>query len=474
MTVSEYDIKFTQLSWYAPYLISTKEMKIQRFVDGLVEPLFRAVASRDFNTYSAVVNCAQRIEIKTYESRAMRDKAKRAKTEGYQGRRDFSNGGSSSNHQGPQRDSRLPQRGSDSPVAASSGREASGSRGRGAVTSSQGRPSGSGRHSSAGRGQATVYALIPHEAQTSNAVVSSTLSVGNMNAWLLFDPGAAHSFISPCFASHLGKDRVRREEQLLVSTPLKEAKVGDISQVSVVNEFMDVFPEELPSLPLEREIEFCIDIVLDGVQVDSKKVKAVEKRPRPTSTMKIRSFLGLAGYYRHFVKDFSKIVAPLTKLTLKDIKFKWSNACEKNFDKLKTCLTTAPVLSLSQGTRGYTIFCDASQKDVAEFVSKCLVCQQVKAEHQRPARLLQPLPVLEWKWERITMDFVIGFPQTSGGYDSIWVIVDRLTKLAHFLQVKTTYGAAQYARVYVDEIVRLHNIPISIVPDRGAQFTSRF
>lgn len=94
MTVSEYDIKFTQLSRYAPYLVSTKEMKIQRFVDGLVEPLFQAVASRDFNTYSAAVDCAQRIEMRTSESRVVRDRAKRVKTEGYQGHRDFSSGGS--------------------------------------------------------------------------------------------------------------------------------------------------------------------------------------------------------------------------------------------------------------------------------------------------------------------------------------------------------------------------------------------
>ncbi|EOY31663.1 CCHC-type integrase [Theobroma cacao] len=87
--------------------------------------------------------------------------------------------------------------------------------------------------------------------------------------------------------------------------------------------------------------------------------------------------------------------------------------------------------------------------------------------------LKEPLPVPEWKWEHIAMDFVTGLPRTSGRYDSIWIVVDRLTKSAHFLPVKTTYGAAQYARVYVDEIVRLHGIPISIVSDRGAQFTSR-
>ncbi|XP_017976442.1 PREDICTED: uncharacterized protein LOC108661959 [Theobroma cacao] len=110
MTVLEYDIKFTQLAKYAPYLVSTEEIKIQRFVDGLVEPLFRAVASQDFTTYSAVVDCAQRIEMRTSESRAIRDRAKKTKIEGYQGRRDFNSGMSSSNRQGPQRTHDCPKK----------------------------------------------------------------------------------------------------------------------------------------------------------------------------------------------------------------------------------------------------------------------------------------------------------------------------------------------------------------------------
>lgn len=97
MMVSEYDIKFMQLAWYAPYLVFTEEMKIQRFVDELVEPLFRAMASRDFDTYSTTVDCTQRIDMKTNESRPTSDKAKRAKTKGYKGHRDFNSGISSSN-----------------------------------------------------------------------------------------------------------------------------------------------------------------------------------------------------------------------------------------------------------------------------------------------------------------------------------------------------------------------------------------
>ena len=82
---------------------------------------------------------------------------------------------------------------------------------------------------------------------------------------------------------------------------------------------------------------------------------------------------------------------------------------------------------------------DGMKKDIADFVSKCLTCQQVKAEHQKPSGKLQPLPIPEWKWERITMDFVTGLPHSKDGYNSIWVIVDRLTKSAHFLPIKATY-----------------------------------
>ena len=72
------------------------------------------------------------------------------------------------------------------------------------------------------------------------------------------------------------------------------------------------------------------------------------------------------------------------------------------------------------------------KRDIAELVSKCLVCQKVKIEHQKPSSMLQPLKISEWKWERISIDFVIGLPRTQAGFDAIWVIIDRLTKSAHF------------------------------------------
>nr|AAX93001.1 retrotransposon protein, putative, Ty3-gypsy sub-class [Oryza sativa Japonica Group]ABA91620.1 retrotransposon protein, putative, Ty3-gypsy subclass [Oryza sativa Japonica Group] len=114
------------------------------------------------------------------------------------------------------------------------------------------------------------------------------------------------------------------------------------------------------------------------------------------------------------------------------------------------------------------------KRDVAEYVALCDICQRVKAEHQRPAGLLQPLPIPEWKWEEIGMYFITGLPRTPSGYDSIWVIVDRLTKSAHFVPVKTIFDGKKLAELYMTHVVCRFGCPKKIVSDRGTQFTSRF
>ncbi|WVZ75812.1 hypothetical protein U9M48_023843 [Paspalum notatum var. saurae] len=114
------------------------------------------------------------------------------------------------------------------------------------------------------------------------------------------------------------------------------------------------------------------------------------------------------------------------------------------------------------------------KREIAKYVSECDVCQRVKADHLKPAGMLQPLAVPAWKWEDVHMDFIVGFPRTQKGYDSIWVIIDRLTKSAHFLPVKTHYTAATYAEIYISRIVSLHGVPQTITSDRGSLFVSRF
>ncbi|XP_017984326.1 PREDICTED: uncharacterized protein LOC108663622 [Theobroma cacao] len=321
MTMSDYDIKFTQLSRYAPYLVATEEIKIQRFMDGLVKPLFRAVPSQDFNTYSTAVDCAQWIEMRTSESRAARDRAKRAKTEGYQGRRDFNSGILCSSCQGPQKDSRLPQKGSDvttvnvgpghirkdclmahqsqgsapdstqlalstPSVASSSDREASGSRGRGAVTSSQGRPSGSRRQSSAVRGQAREYESCVVRVKNKNTLVDLVVL-----DTLDFDVILGMDWLSPCHASvdcyhksvrfdfpsepsfSIQGDRSNGPTNLISVMSTRRllrqgcqgylavvkdtrAKVRDIGKVSVVNEFMDDFSKNYQVYPSSERLNF--------------------------------------------------------------------------------------------------------------------------------------------------------------------------------------------------------------------------
>nr|AAL31683.1 putative polyprotein [Oryza sativa Japonica Group]ABF97729.1 retrotransposon protein, putative, Ty3-gypsy subclass [Oryza sativa Japonica Group] len=389
-------------------------------------------------------------------------------------------------------------------------------------------------------------------------------------------------------------------------------------------------------------------ITKEGVAVDPQKIKAVMEWKTPTSVSEIRSFLGLAGYYRRFIKDFSAIAKPMTRLLKKDMKFERTPECQSSFQRLKHKLTTTPVLILPNIQKDFEIYCDASRqglgcvlmqedlnlrqrrwlelikdynleilyhpgkanvvddalsrkaycnlqqeiiseqlqaemlklnlgiikygelstlelkptlmdqikeyhkedseiqtfkewkvhgkaaditedlegilwygnriivpqsgnlrkiilkeahdspyslhpgstkmyhdlKDlywwpnmkqhIAEYVALCHVCQQVKAEHQKPIGLLQPLQIPEWKWDEIGMDFITGLPKTSTGYDSIWVIIDRLTKTARFIPVKTTYTGAQLAELYMTRIVCLHGVPKTIISDRGTQFTSHF
>ncbi|GKA24633.1 putative reverse transcriptase domain-containing protein [Tanacetum coccineum] len=114
------------------------------------------------------------------------------------------------------------------------------------------------------------------------------------------------------------------------------------------------------------------------------------------------------------------------------------------------------------------------KRDIAMYVSKCLTCSEVKAEHQRPLGLVQQPEIPEWKWDNITMDFITKLPMSKSGHDTIWVVVDRLTKSAHFLATREDYYMEKLARLYFDKIVTRHRVPVLIILDRDARFTSRF
>ncbi|GKF62688.1 putative reverse transcriptase domain-containing protein, partial [Tanacetum coccineum] len=112
--------------------------------------------------------------------------------------------------------------------------------------------------------------------------------------------------------------------------------------------------------------------------------------------------------------------------------------------------------------------------DTATYVSKCLTCAKFKDEHQRPSGLLVQPEIPQWKWDRITMDFITKLLKLSQGYDTIWVIIDRLTKSAIFTPMRETDPMEKLARIYLKEVVARHGIPISIICDRDPRFASNF
>jgi len=187
---------------------------------------------------------------------------------------------------------------------------------------------------------------------------------------------------------------------------------------------------------------------------------------------------------------FSKVVRQLETEQIKDFWItgdgclKWQNrTCVPNDIEIKRKILSeaheSPYTIHPGATKMYQdlktcFWWPGMKKDVAECVSRCLTCQQVKAPRQKPAGLLQPLNVPQWKWEEVTMNFITGLPRTQLGFTVIWVIVDRLTKTAHFIPGKSTYSVDKWAQLYLKEIVRLHGVPVSVVSDRDTRFTSRF
>ncbi|KAI3774027.1 hypothetical protein L1987_48569 [Smallanthus sonchifolius] len=206
-----------------------------------------------------------------------------------------------------------------------------------------------------------------------------------------------------------------------------------------------------------------------GLQVDPTKIEAIRNWRTPKTATEIRQFLGLAGYYRSFIKNFSKIAKPLTALTKKDAKYDWNERTEEAFQLLKQKNCSAPILALPEGNDDFVVYCDASHQGlgcvlmqrekirdaqlealkeenlekeglqgmeklfgiksdvVRYYMDRIWVSNHgnlqdlVKTEYQKPSGLLQQPEILQWKWEQISMDFVTKLPKTPSGYDTIWI-----------------------------------------------------
>jgi hypothetical protein len=108
------------------------------------------------------------------------------------------------------------------------------------------------------------------------------------------------------------------------------------------------------------------------------------------------------------------------------------------------------------------------KRETAHYVSECDICWKVKADYMKPGGLLQPLSIPDWKWDDISMDFIVGLPLTALMFDSIWVIMDRLTKSSHFIPVHTKCRVEKYAEIYIARVLCLHRVLKMIISDQGS------
>ncbi|GJX08003.1 putative reverse transcriptase domain-containing protein [Tanacetum coccineum] len=202
---------------------------------------------------------------------------------------------------------------------------------------------------------------------------------------------------------------------------------------------------KLPSQILEAQNE-----ALKEENVKTKNLRGMDKsfeiRPDRTRCIKNRSWLPLFGGLRDLIMHESH-----------KSKYSIHPGSDKMYHDLKKLYWWPNMKAI-----------------IAEYVGKCLTCSRVKAECQKPSGLLVQPEIPMWKWERITMDFVTKLPKTSNGHDTIWVIVDRLTKSAHFIPTRATDSMENLTRLYIKEIVFQHGVPISIISDHDSHFTSRF
>ncbi|XP_070022997.1 uncharacterized protein [Nicotiana sylvestris] len=287
----------------------------------------------------------------------------------------------------------------------------------------------------------------------------------------------------------------------------------------------------MDSVSVVREFPKGHFVLAEGIQVDPKKIEAVKDWPRPRSATEIRSFLSMAGSGPHTVycdashiglgavlMQGGKVIAyasqqvkthernyPVHDLELAVIvhanvvadalsrksasmgslvcivarSFLFERIRERQYGDpyllvLRDLVQHSDSKQVTVGDDGVLRMQGRICVPNMDGLSRHLNCQQVKHEHQRSGGLLQKIEIREWKWERITMDFIVGLPRTQRKFDAVWVIMDRLTKLSYFISVAVSYSSKRLAEIYICKIVRLYGVPMSIIYDRGTQFTLHF
>ncbi|GJP57580.1 hypothetical protein CLOP_g20993, partial [Closterium sp. NIES-67] len=216
----------------------------------------------------------------------------------------------------------------------------------------------------------------------------------------------------------------------------------------------------------KRDLEYLGHLVgNDGLKVDPKKVVAVQNWPVPQDVGQIRSFLGLANYFRRFLENYSTVVAPLTALTRKGSA--WEEVHSTKYGGHLGIKKTRWALSDEYWWPGLGT-------EVQQSVSRCDACARNKSDTKKPGGLLQPLEIPDEPWESVSLDFITDLPKIRDGHTAILVFVDRLTNMVHFVATTTDVSAERYAKLFVEHVFRLHGLPRVLVSDRDPRFTSRF
>ncbi|GJP33556.1 hypothetical protein CLOM_g18083 [Closterium sp. NIES-68] len=252
-----------------------------------------------------------------------------------------------------------------------------------------------------------------------------------------------------------------------------------------------------------KKVQFLGQIVsTQGVYIDPKKIEAVHTWKTSENAKDLQCFLGFANYYNRFVPQYTKIATPFTNLLKKNTPYEWESKHKEAMEQLKQAPTSAPVLILPDLERDYSIEADASDQaagaglmqwiatnclphqetawgrsklpdtrqrgpcyyDVQKFVTSCDTCQRRKSSKQKKAGLLQPLPVPEQSWQVVSLDFITGIIASTSSHDAILVVINKFSKMGHFIPTHTTAHTKETAQLFVRYIIS----------DRDPKFTNKF
>nr|GEW08342.1 reverse transcriptase domain-containing protein [Tanacetum cinerariifolium] len=334
-----------------------------------------------------------------------------------------------------------------------------------------------------------AYMLRDKNAHQDTNVVTGTFLLNQHLARVLFDLGADKSFLSISIASMLNIPPITIDtiydikiaDENLVST---NTVIQGCTLVLSNQPFeIDLTPIKLGSfdvlIGMDRLSKYHDKILCDEkvvhIPIDGETLiirgDRIKNWASPTTHIEVRQLLGLYGYYRRFIKDFSKIAKYLAELTQKNKKYTWGEDQESVFQMLKQKLCEAPILALPEGNDDFVVYCDASLQDA--------LSRKVRIKPLRVRALVMtlhlklPSQILEAQTKAIKEENIKA--ENLRGMDKAFeIIVHHLTKSAHFIPIKETDSMETLTRLNIKEIVSRHGVPISIISDRDRHFTSRF